>query len=125
MKEIVETENAPAAIGPYSQAIKVEKFVFTAGQIGMSPATGDLVEGGITAETERALLNISAVLEAAGSSLKHVVKTTVFLKDLQDFQQMNSVYEQFFGDSLPARSTVQAILPKGANVEIEAIAAID
>jgi 2-iminobutanoate/2-iminopropanoate deaminase len=122
MKEIIETKNAPAAIGPYSQAIKVEKFVFTAGQIGMSPATGELVEGGITAETERALLNISAVLEAAGSSLKQVVKTTVFLKDLHDFQQMNSVYEQFFGESLPARSTVQAILPKGAKVEIEAIA---
>ena len=125
MKEIVKTENAPAAIGPYSQGIKIDKLVFTAGQIGISPTTGELVQGGITAETERALLNISAVLEAAGSSLEKVVKTTVFLNDLQDFQQMNSVYEQFFGDSLPARSTVQATLPKGANVEIEAIAAID
>ncbi len=125
MKEIVKTENAPAAIGPYSQGIKIDKLVFTAGQIGISPTTGELVQGGITAETERVLLNISAVLEAAGSSLENVVKTTVFLNDLQDFQQMNSVYEQFFGDSLPARSTVQATLPKGANVEIEAIAAID
>jgi 2-iminobutanoate/2-iminopropanoate deaminase len=125
MKEIVQTKNAPAAIGPYSQGIKIGTLVFTAGQIGVSPTTGELVQGGVTAETERALLNIGAVLEAAGSSLQNVVKTTVFLKDLQDFQQMNSVYEQFFGDSLPARSTVQAIVPKGANVEIEAIAAIE
>jgi len=125
MKEIVKTENAPAAIGPYSQGIKTDKLVFTAGQIGISPKTGELVQGGIAAETERALLNISAVLEAAGSSLQKVVKTTVFLNDLQNFQQMNSVYQHFFGDSLPARSTVQAKLPKGANVEIEAIAAID
>jgi len=125
MKEIVQTRNAPAAIGPYSQGIKIGALVFTAGQIGISPTTGELVQGGVTAETERALLNIGAVLEAAGSSLQNVVKTTVFLKDLQDFQQMNSVYEQFFGDSLPARSTVQAIVPKGANVEIEAIAAIE
>jgi 2-iminobutanoate/2-iminopropanoate deaminase len=125
MKEIVQTKNAPAAIGPYSQGIKIGTLVFTAGQIGVSPTTGELVQGGVTAETERALLNIGAVLDAAGSSLQNVVKTTVFLKDLQDFQQMNSVYEQFFGDSLPARSTVQAIVPKGANVEIEAIAAIE
>jgi len=125
MKEIIATKNAPAAIGPYSQGIKIGKLVFTAGQIGMSPATGELVQGGIAAETERALLNIKAILEAAGASLRNVVKTTVFLKDLQDFQEMNSVYQQFFGDSLPARSTVQAALPKGASVEIEAIAAID
>jgi 2-iminobutanoate/2-iminopropanoate deaminase len=125
MKEIVKTENAPAAIGPYSQGTKIDNLVFTAGQIGMSPVTGELVKGGVAAETERALLNISAVLEAAGSSLQKVVKTTVFLNDLQDLQKMNGVYEQFFGDSLPARSTVQAVLPKGASVEVEAIAVID
>jgi len=125
MKETIETKNAPAAIGPYSQGIRVGKLVFTAGQIGMGPKTGELVQGGIAAETEQTLLNINAILEAAGTSLKNVVKTTVFLKDLRDFQEMNSVYQEFFGDSLPARSTVQAALPKGAGVEIEAIAAID
>lgn len=125
MKEIITTESAPAAIGPYSQGIKIDKLVFTAGQIGISPTTGEIVQGGIEAETERALLNIKGVLETAGSSLEKVVKTTVFLNDLHDFQQMNSVYQDFFGDSLPARSTVQAKLPKGAKVEIEAIAVTD
>jgi len=106
--------------------MRVGNLIFTAGQIGIDPKTGEIVSGGITIETERALSNIKGILESAGSSLEKVVKTTVFLNDLNDFAQMNRAYEQFFGGrSLPARSTVQVTLPKGAKVEIEAIAAID
>ena len=125
MKEIIQTHNAPAAIGPYAQGIRAANMVFTAGQIGIDPKTGEIASGGIKAETERALLNIKAIVEAAGSSLEKVVKTTVFLRDLNDFAHMNEVYQRFFGSSLPARSTVQARLPKEARVEIEAIAFVD
>ena len=125
MKDIIQTDAAPAAIGPYAQGIRAAHMVFTAGQIGIDPKTGEIVSGGIKAETERALLNIKAIVEAAGSSLEKVVKTTVFLRDLNDFTHMNEIYQQFFGSSLPARSTVQARLPKEAGVEIEAIAFVD
>ena len=125
MKDIIQTDSAPAAIGPYAQGIRAAHMVFTAGQIGIDPKTGEIVAGGIKAETERALLNIKAIVEAAGSSLEKVVKTTVFLRDLNDFTKMNEVYQQFFGSSLPARSTVQVRLPKEAGVEIEAIATAD
>ena len=125
MKEIVKTERAPRAIGPYSQGIKTNNLIFTAGQLGIGPSTGEIVQGGIGAETERVLLNITAILEAAGSSLDKVVKTAVFLSDLTDFPEMNMVYQRFFADSFPARSTVQGKLLKGAKVEIEAIAMVD
>jgi 2-iminobutanoate/2-iminopropanoate deaminase len=125
MREIIKTASAPDAIGPYSQGIRVGNLVFTAGQIGIDPQTGEIVSGGITAETERALLNVKGILEAAGSSLERVVKTTVFLNDINEFAEMNRVYEELFGGSLPARSAVQVTLPKGAKVEIEAIAAVD
>jgi len=125
MKEIIRTDNAPRAIGPYSQAIKAGSFIFTAGQIGIDPKTGSVVEGGIEAETEQVLRNIQAILEAAGSSLDRVVKTTVYLADMGEFAQMNQVYERFFKESPPARSTVEAKLPKGVRVEIEAIATVD
>lgn len=125
MKEIIRTDNAPRAIGPYSQAIKAGSFIFTAGQIGIDPKTGSVVEGGIEAETEQVLRNIQAILEAAGSSLDRVVKTTVYLADMGEFAQMNQVYERFFKENPPARSTVEAKLPKGVRVEIEAIATVD
>ena len=121
--ERIETAKAPAAVGPYSQAIRVQGFVFTAGQVGLDPASGKLVGGGVEAETRRALANLAAVLEAAGSGLGRVVKTTVFLADMADFKAMNGVYAEAFGDHRPARSTVQAAaLPLGAAVEIEAVA---
>jgi len=121
-REIISTEKAPAAIGPYSQAVRAGNLIFTAGQLGIDPGTGKLAEG-IEAQTRQALRNIAAILEAAGSSLSQVVKTTVFLKDLADFQAMNAVYAEYFSQSPPARSTVQAArLPKDALVEIEAIA---
>lgn len=124
-KVIVATEKAPAAVGPYSQAIKVGHFVFTAGQIGMDPATGKLEAGGVAAQAERALQNLAAVLEAAGSGLSHVVKTTVFLQDMADYRTVNEIYARFLGDSPPARSAVAvAALPLGALVEIEAVAMI-
>jgi 2-iminobutanoate/2-iminopropanoate deaminase len=125
MSKIIQTPSAPAAIGPYSQGIRVGNLVFTAGQIGIDPQTGEIVSGGITAETERALLNVKGILEAAGSSLERVVKTTVFLTNLNEFAQMNRAYERLLGGNLPARSTVQVTLPKGAKVEIEAIATVD
>lgn len=125
MKEMIKTTKAPAAIGPYSQAIKTQGFIFTAGQIAIDPETGKIIDGGIEAETERVLLNVKAILEAADSSLKKVVKTTVFMDDLGEFQKMNGVYQKFFGESLPARSTIQAKLPKGVRVEIDAIAVVD
>jgi 2-iminobutanoate/2-iminopropanoate deaminase len=119
----VQSERAPQAIGPYSQAIVAGNLVFTAGQIALDPETMQVVEGDVAAQTERVLLNLSAVLEAAGSSLGQVVKTTVFLADMKDFAAMNEVYGRHFGDHRPARSTVQAAgLPRDVRVEIEAVA---
>lgn len=122
-RRIIHTENAPKAIGPYSQAVRTGELIFCAGQIPLDPATMKLVEGDITVQTRRVLTNLSNVLEAAGSSLSRVVKTTVFLADFNDFQAMNAVYAEFFREQPPARSTIQAArLPVGALVEIEAIA---
>ena len=123
MKEIIQTVHAPQAIGPYSQAIKANGVVFASGQIPTDPQTGQFVAGGIKEQTEQVLKNLAAVLEAAGSSLDRVVKTTVFLLDMQEFSVMNEVYARFFKDEPPARATVQAArLPRDARVEIEAIA---
>jgi len=123
VKEIIHTEYAPHAIGPYSQAIKTNGFVFASGQIPTDPQTGQFVPGGIEAQTEQVLKNLSAVLEAAGSGLDRVVKTTVFLADMQEFAAMNEVYGRFFKDDPPARATIEAArLPRDARVEIEAIA---
>ncbi len=122
-KKVISTDKAPQAIGPYSIAIGTRDLVFTAGQIGIDPAKGEIVSGGIEAETRQVLTNLKHVLEASGSGLGQVVKTTVFLKDMGDFPKMNAVYAEFFTDNPPARSTVAvAALPKGALVEIEAIA---
>ena len=122
---VIATDRAPAAVGPYSQAVRIGNLVYTAGQIPLDPATGKLVEGGIESQTRRALQNLQAVLEAAGTSLANVVKTTVFLQDMGDFGAMNGVYAQFFSGRPPARSAVEvAALPLGAQVEIEAIALI-
>jgi 2-iminobutanoate/2-iminopropanoate deaminase len=122
-KLTVVTVNAPAAIGPYSQAILAAPLVFCSGQLGLDPVSGELDSGGIAAETRQALANLSAVLEAAGSSMQKVVKTTVFMTDLGEFPRMNEVYATFFGKHPPARSTVQvAALPRRACVEIEAVA---
>jgi len=119
----IHTDRAPRAIGPYSQAIVAGDFVFTAGQIPIDPATGALVEGDIAAQTARVLENLQAILEAAGASLRSVVRTTVFLSDMNDFAAMNEVYARYFGDHRPARSTVQAgRLPRDVRVEIDAIA---
>jgi 2-iminobutanoate/2-iminopropanoate deaminase len=121
-KTIIKTELAPAAIGPYSVGVAGGPFVFTAGQLGINPKTGNLVEGGVEAETRQALQNLTAILEAANSCLDNVVKTTVFLKDIADFAKMNAVYGEFFTENPPARSAVQvAALPKNGAVEIEAI----
>jgi 2-iminobutanoate/2-iminopropanoate deaminase len=123
---VIATDRAPAAVGPYSQAVRIGNLVYTAGQIPLDPATGKLVEGGIESQTRRALQNLQAVLEAAGTSLANVVKTTVFLQDMGDFGAMNGVYAQFFGGSPPARSAVEvAALPLSAQVEIEAIALVE
>jgi len=125
-KEIVVTEKAPKAIGPYSAAVKAGNLVFTAGQLGIDPESGEFVPGGIEAETRQALLNLQAVLEAAGSSLGSVVKTTVFLRDMNDFGVMNVIYGEFFTGDYPARSAVQAArLPKDGAVEIEAVALLE
>jgi len=122
-KNIIATKNAPGAIGPYSQGIKANGFVFASGQIGLDPATGEFVKGGIAEQSRQVLLNVTNLLEAAGSGLDKVVKTTVFLKDINDFAAMNAVYSEFFKTDCPARSAVQvAALPKGALVEIEVIA---
>ncbi len=122
-KESVFTSKAPKAIGPYSQAIRIDKLVFASGQAGLDPQTGELVTGGIEAETRQVLTNIKNVLEASDSSLESVVKTTVFLIDMAEFPRMNAIYAEFFPKEPPARSTVAvAALPKGARVEIEAIA---
>jgi len=121
-REIVSTSNAPAALGPYSQGIKAGAFVFTAGQVGIDPSTGKLVEG-LDGQTRQVLSNLQAILAAAGSSLDQVVKTTIFLQDMADFAKVNAIYGQAFTGTPPARSTVQvAALPAGALIEIEAVA---
>jgi 2-iminobutanoate/2-iminopropanoate deaminase len=122
----VKTDRAPGAIGPYSQAIKAGGFVFVSGQVGLDPRTGEFVPGGVAEQTEQVLKNLSAVLEASGSSLAKVVKTTVFLADMKDFATMNEVYGRFFTNEPPARATVAAAgLPKDARVEIELVALLD
>ena len=123
-KQRIRSEHAPAAIGPYSQAISAGGFIYTAGQLGLDPATGTLVEGGIAEQTRRVLDNLRSILESAGTSLDNVVKSTVFLSDMSNFAAMNEVYKQYFNsDAPPARSTVQAAaLPLGAMVEIECVA---
>lgn len=122
-KTIIRTENAPGAVGPYSQGIAANGFVFTAGQLGLDPATKAFVEGGIEAQTRQALENLKGVLEAGGASLETVVKVTVFLDNIEDFAAMNGVYAEFFTENPPARSAFEvARLPLGALVEIEAIA---
>lgn len=123
MKEIISTENAPGAIGPYSQAVKAGNMIFCSGQIPIDPKTGEFVSDDVAEQTEQVLRNLNAVLEAAGSSLNNVVKTTVFLADMNDFVVMNEVYARFFSENKPARATVQAArLPKDARVEIDCIA---
>jgi 2-iminobutanoate/2-iminopropanoate deaminase len=125
MAATISTPGAPRAIGPYSQGITANGFVFTAGQVGFDPESGELVDGGIAEQTQRVLQNLRAILRAGGSDMDRVVKTTVFLVDMADFALMNEVYAEFFGDHRPARSTVAvASLPRGARVEIEAIAAV-
>ena len=122
-KRAVKTENAPAAIGPYEQAIRVGDFLYTSGQIAMDPTTGEMVTGDIEAETDRVLKNLEAILSVDGMTLNNVIKTTVYLADMGNFARMNQVYESFFSASKPARSCVQAAgLPKGAAVEIDIIA---
>jgi 2-iminobutanoate/2-iminopropanoate deaminase len=124
--DVVSTDRAPAAVGPYSQAIKAQGFVFTAGQIALDPQTQQLVAGDISAQTERVIQNLAAILEAAGSSLDRIVKTTCYLANLDDFPLFNQVYGRWFSSNLPGRSTVQvARLPLGALVEIDCIAVAD
>ena len=127
-RSIITTDGAPAAIGPYAQGVRVGNLIFTAGQGGLDPVTGQVVPGGIKEQTERTLLNLKAVLEAGGSSLGQVVKATVFLKDMNDFAAMNAVYASFFesdSDTLPARTTVEvARLPRNLLVEIEVVAEV-
>ena len=120
---VLASDDAPKAIGPYSPAIQTPQYIFTSGQLGLDPQTGELVAGGVEAETRRALTNLSSLLAVAGAGLPAVVKTTVFLRDMGDFTKMNAVYAEFFPQDPPARSTVAAAaLPKGAAVEIEAVA---
>lgn len=124
--KIVSTPNAPAAIGPYSQAVVSNGFAFLSGQISLDPATGQLVDGDIAAQTERVLENLKAVLEACGSSLNRIVKTTVYLADMREFAKMNEVYARYFPENPPARATVEAArLPRDVRVEIDCIASID
>jgi 2-iminobutanoate/2-iminopropanoate deaminase len=126
MKEIISTENAPGAIGPYSQAIKTGGIIFCSGQIPIDPATGEFVSDAVAEQTEQVLKNLTAVLAAAGASLGNVVKTTVFLADMNDFVAMNEVYARHFSENKPARATVQAArLPRDARVEIECIAVVE
>lgn len=121
----VHTDGAPAAIGPYSQAVVAGRFVFTAGQIGLDPATGKMVDGGVEAQTHRALTNLGAVLTAAGSGFGSVVKTTVFVADMADYAAVNAIYADYFLEPFPARSAVAAkTLPAGALVEVEAVAVV-
>ena len=125
IRESVQTNNAPKAIGPYQQAIKANGFIYTAGQIPIDPKTGNLVEGDISAQTRQVLENLKAVLEAGGSALDRVVKATVFLKNMADFAAMNEVYAQYLGSAKPARSTVAvAELPRGALIEIDLVALV-
>jgi 2-iminobutanoate/2-iminopropanoate deaminase len=124
-RRAVSTEGAPAAVGPYSQGIVVDGLLFCAGQAALDPATGNLVDGGIEPETERVMANLTAVLDAAGATWNDVVKTTIFLVDMTDFATVNGIYGRYVGDPPPARSTVGvAALPKGAHVEIEAVARV-
>lgn len=124
-KQVISTPNAPAAIGPYSQAVRVGNLVFVSGQIPLDPATGQLVGGDIGVQTEQVLENLAAILEAAGSSLAQVVKATVYLRDLGEFGRMNEVYAKFFRENPPARATVQvARLPREAAVEIDVVAEV-
>ena len=126
LREVIATDQAPRAIGPYSQAIRAGNLLFCSGQIPIDPATGEFVSGGVAEQTEQVMRNLSALLKAGQSSLKQVVKTTVFLADMDDFTAMNEVYGRFFGENPPARATVQAArLPRDAKVEIEAIALIE
>ncbi|HXY04348.1 MAG TPA: RidA family protein [Terriglobales bacterium] len=123
MRDVISTKNAPQAIGPYSQAIRANGFVFVSGQVAIDPGTQQVIEGDITAQTDRVLMNLDGILKAAGSSLHKVVRSTVFLKDMADFGAMNEVYARYFSASPPARSTVQAArLPKDVLVEIDVIA---
>lgn len=124
MKKVINTKAAPAAIGPYSQAIKVGNLVYTSGQIPINPATGNFVEGGIKEQTRQSLTNVKAILEEVGLTMGNVIKTTVFMADMNDFSDMNAVYAEFFAEPYPARSAVAVkTLPKGALVEIEVVAA--
>jgi 2-iminobutanoate/2-iminopropanoate deaminase len=119
----ISTDKAPAAVGPYEQAIRVGNFIFTSGQIPIVPSTNKLIEGDIIQQTKRVMENLKSVLEASGSSLKNVIKTTIFLTDLKNFEQVNKVYGEYFPDGKPARSTVQVTaLPKGAEIEIDMVA---
>jgi len=125
MKEIINPKTAPAPIGPYSKGVKCKGFIFIGGQLPVNPKTEKLVEGGIKEQTKQSIENVKAILEAGGSSLEKVVKTTVYLKDINDFNEMNEVYKQFFKKDFPARATVQvAKLPRDALIEIEAIAEV-
>ena len=125
MKQVISTPKAPAAIGPYSQAIRVGNLIYTSGQIPINPATGQFVEGGIKEQTRQSLTNVKAILEEAGTSMASVIKTTVFMADMADFADMNDVYSEFFTEPFPARSAVAVkTLPKGALVEIEVVAGI-
>ncbi len=125
-RRVIATPSAPAALGPYSQAIRAGELIFCAGQVALDPATGKLVEGGIQEQTRRVLQNLGGVLQAAGSSMSRIVKTTVFLLNMDDFKAMNEVYAEFFPAAPPARSTVEVKrLPAGSLVEIEAIAVAD
>ncbi|MCJ7519109.1 MAG: RidA family protein [Anaerolineaceae bacterium] len=126
MKHVLNTENAPKALGPYSQGIKAGDLIFLSGQLGLDPKTNDFASGGVAEQTRQALTNLKHVIESAGSRIENVVKTTVFLNDMNDFQAMNAVYGEFFKSEPPARSTVQvAALPKGGMVEIEAIVKVE
>ena len=125
MKEVINTKAAPAAIGPYSQAIKVGNLGYTSGQIPIDPTTGNFVDGGIKEQTRQSLLNVQAILKEVGLSMSHVIKTTVFLADMNDFADMNAIYAEFFSEPYPARSAVAVkTLPKGALVEIEVVAEV-
>lgn len=125
MMEIIKTENAPGAIGPYSQAVKTGNLVFCSGQIPIDPNTGEFVSDDVAEQTHQVLKNLTAVLEAAGTNLNNVVKTTVFLADMNDFTDMNNIYAEYFSENKPARATVQAArLPKDARVEIECVAVV-
>ncbi len=124
-KELIATENAPAAVGPYSQAVKIGNLLYTAGQIGIDPKTGKMVSGGVKAQAVQVLENLSAVLHAAGSGFEHVIKTTIFLRYMKDFGEINRIYAGYVGEKKPARSTVAvASLPLGAMIEIEVVALI-